>query len=222
MSLTSEILTLSPCRCVNMPGGLASCLCLYLCHCLCLFLSMQLLSGRLAVCLRMTVSQLVKPHRASCLLGQLNKVLPSFLAFFVCSIILTFLLMKFFGLSSNTAYIVKHLTQELNYCWDINAVTLVADDTYSIYDAIFTQNCFSCWCWRNYCQTSIYLGSWGPSTSLWRNKPFPDLRLRQWAQVNGMVPFFKSNIGRLSSIVGSCKVFLQHFERTEWEQVRPE
>ena len=35
---------------------------------------MQIIPGRLAVCLRMTVSQLVKPHRASCLLGQLNKV----------------------------------------------------------------------------------------------------------------------------------------------------
>ena len=155
-SLISEILPLSPCRCVNMPEGLASCLCQYLCHCLCLFLSMQLLSGRLAVCLRMTVSQLVKPHRASCLLGQLNKVLPCFfLAFFVCSIILTFLLIKLFGLSSNTAYIVKHLTHltlssrtELllrHQC----CKTLVDDDTHSIYDAIFTENCFSCWCWRN-------------------------------------------------------------------------
>ena len=32
------------------------------------------ISGRLAVCIRMTVSQLVRPHRPSCLLGQLNKV----------------------------------------------------------------------------------------------------------------------------------------------------
>ena len=32
------------------------------------------IGGRLAVCVRLTVSQLVRPHRPSCFLGQLNKV----------------------------------------------------------------------------------------------------------------------------------------------------
>ena len=30
--------------------------------------------GRLAVCVKLTVTQLVKPHRPTCFLGQLNKV----------------------------------------------------------------------------------------------------------------------------------------------------
>ena len=35
---------------------------------------MMNIPGRLAVCVKLTVTQLVKPHRPTCFLGQLNKV----------------------------------------------------------------------------------------------------------------------------------------------------